>query len=99
MAVETKEISSGTSGGSNFVSVVFDTHKYYNGGVQVNWSGFNNTNATMILQGAVETAMGYNDLGGASGGIVCTSTANTQLWEFKEFTARYVRLSHVANDV
>lgn len=82
----------------DFSSDSIPVMKHSFGSVQFSWEDIDAFNATVILQGSNDNE-NWNDLGGNTGGIILLNTPGSQVWEFTEFTTRYIRLSYQANSV
>lgn len=83
---------------SDFSSDTIKVEGHTKGSVQINWTGIDAFNSTIILQGS-DDETNWNDLGGDTGGIILLNTPDSQVWEFTTFTTRYIRVSYQANSV
>lgn len=83
-------------------TTIIDVKGSRNGAFHLYWSSLDAFNATAIMQGSnVNNASDeyWNDLGGSTGGATLERSPDSQIWEFKEFTTRFIRLSYQANNV
>lgn len=79
-------------------SEAIDVTGFSKGSFQLIWTGLDAFNATAIMQGSNDNS-NWNDLGGADGGVILLNSPDSQVWEFKEFTTKYIRLDYTANNV
>jgi len=91
--------STGTiTASANGNSDEIDVRGLLSGSMQFVWEDIDAFDARVILQGSND-GTNWNDFGGDGGGIIMLLEDDSQVWEFKEFTTKFVRLDYTANDV
>lgn len=63
---------------------------------QATWSGVISIDSVFQVECSVD-AQKWNQVGGTIGKATLTDPADTQVWEIIDLTARFVRLSYIAN--
>lgn len=75
-----------------------DTKGLVRGSFQLAWENHNGTISTAIMEGTNDTFLLPGEFGANLGGAVLDTETDSQIWEFKEFTVRYIRLAYTSND-